>query len=123
MTATATLIVVAVVVVVEVFAMVTVVVAVSMVVVVVTFGDVVVDTIVAVVMVFLAVVSAVVTMHAVDDIDPEEPVNMPSFVAFDSIQETPQSIWVKDMAPLNIPLISVTADTSHADRLWLKDRA
>ena len=108
---------------VEVFATVTVVVALSMVVVVVTFGDVVVDTIVAVVMVFLAVVSAVVTMHAVDDIDPEEPVNMSSFVAFDSIQETPQSIWVKDMAPLNIPLISVTADTSHADRSWLKSEA
>ena len=111
---------VAVVVVVEV---VTVVVVVAMVVVVVTFGDLVVDTVVVVVMVFLAVVSAVVTVHAVDDIDPEEPVNMSSFVAFDSIQETPQSIWVKDMAPLNIPLISVTAETSHADRSWLKDRA
>ena len=123
MTATATLIVVPVVVVVEVVVMVTVVVVVAMVVVVVTFGDLVVDTVVVVVMVFLAVVSAAVTVHAVDEIDPEEPVNMLSFVAFDSIQETPQSIWAKDMAPLNILLISVTADTSHADRSWLNDSA
>ena len=110
---------VAVVVVVEVVTVVVVVVA--MVVVVVTFGDLVVDTVVVVVMVFLAVVSAVVTVHAVDEIDPEEPVNMSSFVAFDSIQETPQSIWAKDMAPLNIPLISVTDNTSHTDRSWLND--
>ena len=45
-----------------------------------------------VVMVFLAVVVvAVVTMHAVDDIDPEEPVNMPFLCALELIQETPQS--------------------------------
>ena len=72
--------------------MVTGVVVVVMVVVVVIFGDVVVATVVAVVIGFVAVVSVVVTVHAVGDIDPGEPVNMPSFVAFDLIQETPHSI-------------------------------
>ena len=109
--------------VVAVVVMVTVVAVAAMVVVVITFGDVVVATVVAVVMVFLVVVSAAVVVHTVDDIDPGEPVNMPSFVAFDSVHETPQSVWVKDSAPLNILLISVTDETSHADRSWLKTRA
>ena len=46
-------------------------------------------------MAFVVVVAAAVVevdVHAVDDIDPEEPVNMLSFVAFEFTQETPQSI-------------------------------
>ena len=45
--------------------------------------------------VFAVVVIAavvVVNVHTVGDIDPEEPVNMLSFVAFEFTQETPQSI-------------------------------
>ena len=44
---------------------------------------------------FVVVVAAAVVevdVHAANDIDPEEPVNMLSFVAFEFIQETPQSI-------------------------------
>jgi hypothetical protein len=47
------------------------------------------------VMAFLVVVAAAVVefdVHAANDIDPEEPVNMLSFVAFEFTQETPQSI-------------------------------
>ena len=52
---------------------------------------VVVATVVVDVMVLAAVVVAGVTMHAVDDIDPEEPVNMLYLFAFECTQETPQS--------------------------------
>ena len=31
--------------------------------------------------------------------------------------------WLKDCTLQNIPCMSVTADTSHADRSWLKDSA
>ena len=85
--------------------------------------------VVAAVLVMVVVVAAVVlvaaaVVHTVDDIDPREPVNMPpSFFAFDLIQETPQSICPNDVAPLNIPCISVTADTSQGERSWLKDCA
>ena len=45
--------------------------------------------------VFVVVVVAaivVVDVHTVNDIDPEEPVNIMSFFAFEFTQETPQSI-------------------------------
>ena len=45
-----------------------------------------------VVIVVLVTVVVVVDVHAVNDIDPEEPVNMLSFFAFEYTQETPQSI-------------------------------
>ena len=45
-----------------------------------------------VVVVVLVTVVVEVDVHAVDDIDPEEPVNMSSFVALECIQEKPQSI-------------------------------
>merc|ERR1719174_726025 len=46
----------------------------------------------AVVVVAAVVAIAAAVVHAVDDIDPGEPVNMPSFFAFECSQETPQSI-------------------------------
>jgi len=69
------------------------------------------------------VVVAAVVVHTVDDIDPGERINMSPFFAFECTQETPQSICSKDVAPSNIPCISVTADTSQADKSWLKDCA
>ena len=45
-----------------------------------------------VVIVVLVTVVVEVDVHAVNDIDPEEPVNMLSFLAFEFTQETPQSI-------------------------------
>merc|ERR1719182_238815 len=75
---------------------------------------------------FVVVVATVlveVDVHAANDIDPEEFVNMRPFFAFEFTQETPQSICSKDVAPWNIPDMSVTDDTSHADRSWLKDFA
>ena len=75
------------------------------------------------VMVFVVVVVAVVVEVDVHDIDPEDPVNMLSFFALECTQESPQSICSNDVALLNIQLMSVTADTSHEDRSWLKDCA
>ena len=51
-----------------------------------------VNAVVADVIVLEVVVVAVVVVHTVDDIDPGEPENMPSFFAFECTQETPQSI-------------------------------
>ena len=57
--------------------------------------------VVAVVMVFIVMVDAMAlavvvvaaaVVHTVDDIDPEEPVNMLFFFAFECTQETPQSV-------------------------------
>ena len=78
------------------------------------------------VMVFVVVVIAAVVevdVHADDDIDPEESVNIWPFFALEFTQETPQSICSKDVALWNILDMSVTAETSHADRSWLKDCA
>ena len=53
------------------------------------------------IMVFLVVVVAaivVLDVHAVGDIDPEEPVNMSTLYALEFTQETPQSICSKDFA-------------------------
>ena len=78
---------------------------------------------IVVAVVSVVVVVAAVAIHTVDDIDPEEDRNIWYFVAFEFTQETPHNIWLKDFAPLNISLMSVTADTSHADRSWLKECA
>ena len=78
------------------------------------------------VMVFVvAVVTAVavVDVQADNAIDPEESVNMWSFFALDFTQETPQSVCSKDVAPWNIWIMLVTAETSHTDRSWLKTRS
>ena len=52
----------------------------------------------AVVAIAAVVVFAAAVVHTVDDIDPGEPVNMPSFFAFEFTQKTPQSICSKDVA-------------------------
>ena len=110
--------------------MVAVVVAVVVVVVVVevtVFAVVVIAMIVAVTVVVVVEITVfavvVVDMHAVGDIDPEDPVNMLTFLSFEFTQETPQSVWSKDVASWNIWLMSVTADTFHTDRSWLKECA
>ena len=79
------------------------------------------EVVVFVVVVITAVVE--VDVHADDDIDPEESVNILSCFALEFTQETPQSICSKDVALLNIPYMLVTAETSQADRSWLKDCA
>ena len=43
-------------------------------------------------MALAVVVVAAAVVHTVDDIDPEEPVNMLFFFAFECTQETPQSV-------------------------------
>ena len=78
------------------------------------------------VMVFVVlVVTAVVVVdvHGVDAIDPAEPVNIFTLLALEYTHEAPQSIWSKDVASWNISTMLATADTSHADRSWLKERA
>ena len=50
------------------------------------------------IIVFVLVVVVAVVVHTADDIDPEEPVNMLCFIAFDFTQETLQSVWSKDCA-------------------------
>ena len=64
-----------------------------------------------------------VDVHTANDIDPKESANILSCFALEFTQETPQSICLKDVAPMNIPDMSVTAETSHTDRSWLKDCA
>ena len=78
------------------------------------------------VMAFVVVVVAAVVevdVHADDDIDPEECVNMSIFFALEFTQETPQSICSKCIAPKNMLDMSVTAETFHAERSWLKPSA
>ena len=45
-----------------------------------------------VVVIVVAVIVVVVVVHTVDDIDPEEPLNILSFVALEFTQAMPQSI-------------------------------
>ena len=73
------------------------------------------------VMVFVVVV--VVEIVEVVAIDPGDSSNMWSRFALEFTQETPRSICSKDVVPANIWDMSVTAETSHADRSWLKHRA
>ena len=47
---------------------------------------------------FVIVVVAMRAVHTVDDIDPEEPMNMSREVAFECTQEAPQSVCLKDLA-------------------------
>ena len=78
------------------------------------------------VMLFVVVVVAAVVevdVHAVKDIDPCEARNMNLLFALECTQEKPQSICSKDVALWNIMDMSVTVETSHADRSWLKARA
>ena len=67
--------------------------------------------------------AVVVVTHAVCDIDPLDPSNMLSFFTLELTQAAPQSSWLKDVAPENMYCMSVTRDTSHLDRSWLKDFA
>jgi len=53
-------------------------------------------------------------------IDPDESLNMSRFNAFEWTQVTPQSCWVNDVAPENIPGMLVTCNTFHLDKSWLK---
>ena len=74
------------------------------------------------VMVFVVVVAAAIVevdVHAGNDID----VNISSCFALEFTQKTPQGLCSKDVALSNIPDMSVTAETSHTDRSWLKDWA
>ena len=53
--------------------------------------------------------------HATREIDPDEPVNMPTFFALDRTQTVLQSFCLKDVAPANIKSMLVTFDTSHLE--------
>ena len=78
----------------------------------------------AVVVIVPVVVGVVEVEQIVFEIDPgEPPSNMYTFLAFEWTQATPQRVWAKDVAAVNIKVISVTLDTSHLDRSWLKDCA
>ena len=61
--------------------------------------------------------------HTVDDIDPEEPVNMLFLLAFEYTQAAPQSLRLKDTAFMNISSMLVTLDTSQFDMSLLNDSA
>merc|ERR1719201_599634 len=55
--------------------------------------------------------------------DPGELLNMFAFCAFESIHASPHSTCLKDVAPLNIDLMSMTWSTFHLDKSWLQDSA
>ena len=86
---------------------------------------------VTVVLVGVAVVVAIVSLlvegveveQIVFEIDPGESLNMSVFDAFEWTQANPQSCWLKDVAPPNIQVKSVTFDTFHLDKSSLKDIA
>ena len=62
-------------------------------------------------------------LQIVFEIDPEEPSNMNFFSALECTQATPQRVRLKDVAPSNMPVISITCETFHVERSWLKDVA
>ena len=62
-------------------------------------------------------------VHTFDDIDPGESINMSVLTAYEFAQATPHSVRLNEEAPENMYLMSVTADTSHFDRSWLKVEA
>ena len=62
-------------------------------------------------------------VHDVRDIEPCEPSNMRSCVAFESTQEAAQRFCLKDLAPINILSIFSTLDTSHLEISRSKDFA
>ena len=77
-----------------------------------------------VVMVVVMVVVAVLVVHTVFDIDPSEPSNIRSFFAFEKTQAGVRQIRLsKDFASLNIVLISLTRDTCHLDKSQLNNIA
>ena len=55
-------------------------------------------------------------LHSARDIDPDEPVNMSILLAFDEIQAVPQSVCLNDSASSNMPVMSLTLDTSQLER-------
>ena len=61
--------------------------------------------------------------HTVFDIEPGDSANMSTFDAFELTQAAPHSVCWKEIASENMQSISVTRDTSHWDRSWLKDSA
>ena len=77
----------------------------------------------AVVVIVPVVVGAVEVEHTVFEIDPSESLNVSCFDAFEWTQANPQSCWLKDVAPPNIQVKSVTFDTFHLDKSSLKDVA
>ena len=62
-------------------------------------------------------------VHTDDDIEPGELINMPGFFAFEFTQAIPHSSRSKADAPLNMAVMSATADTFHFERSWLKAEA
>ena len=65
----------------------------------------------------------VVTVHTAIDIDPYEPSNIISLLAFEFTQAVPQSFRLNDIASQNMKFIFVTLDTSHFEMSILKDVA
>ena len=61
--------------------------------------------------------------HTVGDIDPDDPVNMPVLVAFESTHAAPQRFRLNDNAPENILSMFVTLDTSHFEMSPLNESA
>ena len=59
-------------------------------------------------------------MHAVDDIEPGQSVNISVLSAFDCTQASPHNLRLKAEARMNMFAMWVTADTSHFDKSWLK---
>ena len=70
-------------------------------------------------------VEMLLVMEMVDGehIEPGESLNMPSCCAFELTQLTPQRVWSKDAAPEKMTAMLLTLDTSHLDKSWLKDVA
>ena len=62
-------------------------------------------------------------VHAVRDIDPGDPVNMLSLLAFELTQSSPQIFFLKDVAKRNISSMLVTLDTSHLEISPVNDDA
>ena len=62
-------------------------------------------------------------VHEFGIIDPDEPTNISTLLAFECTQGAVQSVCVNDTAPLNILSIFCVFDTSQADRSLLNDDA
>ena len=63
----------------------------------------------------------VADVHAVRDIDPDDPVNMSSLLALDWTQAAPQRFRLNDDACKNIESMLTTLDTSHFEMSPLND--
>ena len=62
-------------------------------------------------------------VHALRDIDPDDPVNIFVLLAFELTHSIPQSFWLNASALKNIESMLVTLDTSHFERSLLNDDA